>query len=148
MIRDRMERLVLLPFSIGCVSESSVVLGASTDQSNRPRTKTDTINSLSRTKEDDEESSSSDHSMKNSMRFLQSLPKPHISTGFHRLFRTLSHLFVYKEDMEDGDLEMEMEIGGPTDVKHVTHIGWDNLIGPELLSLPSPTSPPPPKQFE
>ncbi|KAF5745887.1 putative pentatricopeptide repeat-containing protein [Tripterygium wilfordii] len=100
------------------------------------------------TKEDDEESSSSDHSMKNSMRFLQSLPKPHISTGFHRLFRTLSHLFVYKEDMEDGDLEMEMEIGGPTDVKHVTHIGWDNLIGPELLSLPSPTSPPPPKQFE
>ena len=54
---------------------------------------------------------------------------------------------------------MEMEIGCPTDVKHVTHIGWDgcssatatattsspakgwdNLITPDrLLSLPSPS---------
>ncbi|KAF5726343.1 CRIB domain-containing protein RIC4 [Tripterygium wilfordii] len=151
MIRDRMERLVLLPFSIGCVSESSVALGTTTDdQNNRPRTKTHTINSLSRTKEDEEERSSSDQSMKNSTRFLQSLPKPHISTGFHRLFKTFSHLFVYKEGMEDDDLEMAMEIGGPTDVKHVTHIGWDDLIGPELLSPPSPPPPPPPplKQFE
>lgn len=62
---------------------------------------------------------------------------------------------VYKEDMEE--MEMEMEIGCPTDVKHVTHIGWDgcasatatasspvkgwdNLITPDhLLSLPSPS---------
>lgn len=47
---------------------------------------------------------------------------------------------VYKEVME-----MEMEIGFPTDVKHVTHIGWDgsstnpikgweNLRTPELLA--------------
>lgn len=46
------------------------------------------------------------------------------------------------------ELEMDIEIGFPTDVKHVTHIGWDgsatnnpikgwdNLIPPELLSLP------------
>ena len=50
-----------------------------------------------------------------------------------------------------------MEIGSPTDVKHVTHIGWDateptsnpvhgwdNLISPELLSLQSGTL----RQFE
>lgn len=48
------------------------------------------------------------------------------------------------------DLQIDMEIGGPTDVKHVTHIGWDgstthndavmgweNLISPELLNVPS-----------
>lgn len=43
--------------------------------------------------------------------------------------------------------EMDMEIGFPTDVKHVTHIGWDgstttmktwdDLKAPDLFSLPS-----------
>ena len=28
---------------------------------------------------------------------------------------------VYEEEIE----ELDMEIGLPTDVKHVTHIGWD-----------------------
>lgn len=32
-------------------------------------------------------------------------------------------LAVYKEDMEEE--EIAIEIGLPTDVKHVTHIGWD-----------------------
>ncbi len=61
------------------------------------------------------------------------------------LFPLFLLFLVYKEDLE----ELDMEIGGPTDVKHVTHIGWDgsatpnpimgwdNLISPELLSLPS-----------
>ena len=52
--------------------------------------------------------------------------------------------------MEELDL-MEMEIGCPTDVKHVTHIGWDglananplvgwdNLSTTELLSHPTPS---------
>ena len=61
-------------------------------------------------------------------------------------------LIVYKDEMEE--LGMDMEIGGPTDVKHVTHIGWDgsttnddaikgweNLISPELLSAPMPSVP-------
>ncbi|CAK7340133.1 unnamed protein product [Dovyalis caffra] len=150
-MRDKMERLVLLPFSIGCVSESSVAIGV-----HQPRkTKIDTNLSATRTKEEDEESSSSTESMKNSLKFL-ALSKPNISTGFHRLvkgFKTFSQLFAYKEEIE----EMEMEIGLPTDVKHVTHIGWDasspnsnpilgwdNLISPELLSLQSATS----RQFE
>ena len=121
--------------------------------------------------EEDQESFSD--SMKNSFRLL-ALPKPNISTGFHRLvkgFKNFSQFFgnshclviiflsfsspksfisfvpVPKEDMEDSD--EEMQIGFPTDVKHVTHIGWDgsattnpikgwdNLIPPELLSLPA-----------
>ncbi|XP_019427020.1 PREDICTED: CRIB domain-containing protein RIC4-like isoform X4 [Lupinus angustifolius] len=54
---------------------------------------------------------------------------------------------IYKE--EDIEKETEMEIGYPTDVKHVTHIGldgstatnnvmgWDNLKAPEILSVSS-----------
>ncbi|KAB5512354.1 hypothetical protein DKX38_029382 [Salix brachista] len=130
-MRDRMEKLVLLPFSIGCVSES-------------------------RAREEDEESSSSTESTKNSLKFLA--PKPNVSTGFHKLvkgLKTFPQLFAYKEEIEE--LEVEMEIGLPTNVKHVTHIGWDhdspntnpvqgweNLISTDLLSLQSATS----RQFE
>ncbi|KAH8491638.1 hypothetical protein Peur_065478 [Populus x canadensis] len=152
-MRDRMERLVLLPFSFGCVSESSVAIGVHQPR----RAKTDTNLSATRTKEEDEESSSSTESMKNSLKFL-ALSKPNISTGLHRLvkgFKNFSQLFAYKEEIEE--FEMEMEIGLPTDVKHVTHIGWDasapttnpvhgwdNLISPELLHLQSGIS----RQFE
>lgn len=50
---------------------------------------------------------------------------------------------------EDEEMNRGIEIGYPTDVKHVTHIGWDgssstnpvegweNLQTPELLSFPS-----------
>jgi hypothetical protein len=56
-------------------------------------------------------------------------------------------IIVYKEEIEE--MEKEMEIGCPTDVKHVTHIGldgstttnpvkgWENLKAPEILSFPS-----------
>ncbi|EXC29933.1 hypothetical protein L484_015126 [Morus notabilis] len=97
--------------------------------------------------DDDDEESLSGESTKSSFRSL-SLRKPNISTGINRLFKgfkNFSQFFVYKEE-----LKMDMEIGGPTDVKHVTHIGWDgsatisdavmgweNLISPELLSVPS-----------
>ncbi|XVF41536.1 hypothetical protein PTKIN_Ptkin01aG0287200 [Pterospermum kingtungense] len=104
------------------------------------------------TREEDEESSSSDQSMKYSLKFLP-LPKPDISTGLHRLFKgfkTFSQLFAYKEEMEEEE-EEDMEIGFPTDVKHVTHIGlddsastspsmgsWDNLLSPQrLFTFPS-----------
>lgn len=63
---------------------------------------------------------------------------------------------MYKEEIEE--VEMEMEIGNPTDVKHVTHIGydgstkiinpvkgWENSKAPELLSFPNSISI---KQFE
>lgn len=66
------------------------------------------------------------------------------------LMLLLLHVFlvaVYKEE------DMEMEIGSPTDVQHVTHIGWDDSTAttttldgltppPHFLSLPSPSLPP------
>lgn len=79
-----MERLVVLPFSIGCVSQSSVALGE-----NNPK----------KTKQDANPSSTtqclSGGKMKNSLGFLP-VPKSNISAGFHRLikgFKNFSHLF-------------------------------------------------------
>ncbi|KAK1279698.1 hypothetical protein QJS04_geneDACA019884 [Acorus gramineus] len=37
--------------------------------------------------------------------------------GFFKGFKYISQIFVYKEH--------ELEIGYPTDVRHVAHIGWD-----------------------
>ncbi|XP_062084158.1 CRIB domain-containing protein RIC4 isoform X2 [Humulus lupulus] len=150
-MRERMERLVLLPFSVGCVSESSVAVGAHQPRrssSSKNFSTTNPPHPIKMDKEydedDDDDESLSGESTKNSFRSL----KPNISTGINRLFKgfkNISQIFVYKEEMEE--LEMDMEIGGPTDVKHVTHIGWDgstthndavkgweNLIPPDLLS--------------
>ncbi|XP_076884130.1 CRIB domain-containing protein RIC10-like [Bidens hawaiensis] len=41
--------------------------------------------------------------------------------GVIKGFKFISHIFVIKE--------REMEIGYPTDVKHVAHIGWDGSSG-------------------
>ncbi|KAJ0959716.1 hypothetical protein J5N97_000617 [Dioscorea zingiberensis] len=38
--------------------------------------------------------------------------------GFFKGIKYISHFFVVKEH--------EMEIGCPTDVRHVAHVGWDN----------------------
>ncbi|XP_022718491.1 CRIB domain-containing protein RIC4-like [Durio zibethinus] len=144
-MRDKMERFVILPFSVGCVSESSVAVAVQHPGRSKP---SDTNSTATRTREEDEESLSSE-SMKYSLKFLP-LPKPDMSTGFHRLFKsfkTLSQLFAYREESEK-----DMEIGFPTDVKHVTHIGlggsaastspsigsWDNLFSPNhLFAFPS-----------
>ncbi|XP_058093322.1 CRIB domain-containing protein RIC4-like [Magnolia sinica] len=128
-MRDRMERLVVLPFSIGCVSQSSIAVCE-----NQPK----------KTKQEPNTPSTreclSGGRMKTSLGF---------SGGFQRLikgFKSFSQLFVYKEEEED--VKMDMEIGFPTDVKHVTHIGWDgstttnttmkgwdDLKTPDLISL-------------
>ncbi|XP_077251612.1 CRIB domain-containing protein RIC4-like isoform X1 [Tasmannia lanceolata] len=151
-MKDRMERLVVLPFTIGCVSQTSVAVSEhnpkKTKQEQNPSS---TIFFLWVSKE---RQSLSGGKMKNSFGFF-SLPKSNISAGLHRLIKSFSQLFVYKEE---GDGEMGMEIGMPTDVKHVTHIGWDGsttttttlnnwdgLKAPDqLISLPSISL----KQFE
>ncbi|XP_074321157.1 CRIB domain-containing protein RIC4 isoform X1 [Silene latifolia] len=121
-MRDRMEKFAVLPFSMGCVSQASVAVAEQ-----RPRRhKLDLQSPISRNRDDDEDADSlSGESMKHSSRFL-ALPRPNLSTGVNRLvkgFKSLSQLFIYEDEME----ELGMEIGGPTDVKHVAHIGWDNL---------------------
>ncbi|XP_027353080.1 CRIB domain-containing protein RIC4-like [Abrus precatorius] len=151
-MKNRMERLVVLPFSFSCASHSSVELGA-------PRgSKEDSKGPIVSRRQERQDRSVITTKMKGGKPsgFLV-LPKPNVSAGIQRLMKgikSLSQLFFYKEEIEE--MEPEMEIGYPTDVKHVTHIGldgstttnnvkgWDNLKAPELLSL-SPISF---KQFE
>ncbi|KAK7394275.1 hypothetical protein VNO78_14797 [Psophocarpus tetragonolobus] len=136
-----MERLVV-PCSFSCASHSSVELGAPKEDSKATIVSRRQDTSIIKTPKPSA--------------FLL-LPKPNVPSAIHRLikaFKNFSQLFLYKEDVEE--MEDEMEIGYPTDVKHVTHIGidgstitnnvkgWDNLKAPELLSL-SPISF---KQFE
>ncbi|KAK8549330.1 hypothetical protein V6N13_009006 [Hibiscus sabdariffa] len=72
-MKERMERLVVLPFSAGCSSQASVAVGKSSPRKPKPE---------------------------------PTCPNP----------------TIYKEIEE---VTTEMEIGYPTDVKHVTHIGLD-----------------------
>ncbi|GMN70549.1 hypothetical protein TIFTF001_039593 [Ficus carica] len=162
-MRDRVERFVVLPFAIGCASESSVALGkSSTNQVKRPTGDEETKPTRRRGKYQERSVSQ----VKKKSCFISNfltLPKPIISGGIHRLIRSiksLSQIFVflerlvYKEEIEE--IEREIEIGYPTDVKHVTHIGldgsrttnpvkgWENLNPPEVFSFPSI----PIKQFE
>ncbi|CAH8362209.1 unnamed protein product [Eruca vesicaria subsp. sativa] len=129
-MRDRMERLVVFPFSVGCISDSSVdVLSPLSKHHHR---------SPQGIRDQEEE-----ENMKNVFKFL-AVSKPEISTGINRLFKsfkTISQLFAYKEEeSEEGETSGLMEIGVPTNVKHVSHIGWESsrewkdLIPPELLA--------------
>lgn len=79
--------------------------------------------------------------MKNSLGFPP-LPRHNISAALQRMIRSFAQLFALER--ED---EVEMEIGFPMDVQHVSHIGMDvegigtlnNWVGdPELLSLSVP----------
>ncbi|KAL4342414.1 hypothetical protein GQ457_08G014000 [Hibiscus cannabinus] len=132
-----MERFVILPF--GCVSESSVAVAV--QQQQQPR-RSNSKPAYARTRHEEEEEDEDEECL--SM-------KSDVSPGFHKLlkgFKTFSQLFVYKEEMEEED----MEIGLPTDVKHVAHVGldesessrpsmggWDNLLSTRhLFTFPSP----------
>ncbi|CAN6722456.1 unnamed protein product [Malus baccata var. baccata] len=94
-MRERMERFILLPYAIGCDSESSVAVAGVQQQPPR-RSKPDTKPSpIKAEEEEDEEDSLSGESMKNLFRSL-ALPKPNISTGIHRLvkgFKNFSQQF-------------------------------------------------------
>ncbi|XP_020219927.1 CRIB domain-containing protein RIC4 isoform X1 [Cajanus cajan] len=150
-MRQRMERLVILPFSAGCISEASVAVGIPQPRRSKPGTNLPAATIKGSKGVEDSEILSGEN-MKNSLRLLDVVPKPNLSNGFNRLFKgfkNFSQLFVEKDD-EFEEVEIDMEIGCPTDVQHVTHIGWDGiassaepirgwdaLIPPELLSLSS-----------
>ncbi|CAN0824395.1 CRIB domain-containing protein RIC4 [Linum grandiflorum] len=130
----RMERLVLLPFTIGCVSESSIAIAnhhhhsrsRSRSTSSNPVTNKNNNNrslppsTIGRRLEEDDDSLSSDDDDK--------LPVGSISAGFHRFLKSFKSNFVNNVDDDEEETEEEgiMEIGLPTDVKHVTHIGFDD----------------------
>ncbi|XP_009773306.1 CRIB domain-containing protein RIC4-like [Nicotiana tabacum] len=150
-MRDRMEKFVLLPFSMGCISESSVAIGQLHHKRSSPHeTNLTPTRSQEEGKEEEEEQEEGEDddrisSLKSPNLSLMALPK------FQRLFKNfknLSHLFVDKDEMEDEEI-IGMEIGVPTDVKHVTHIGidgastsvlprsWEHLKIPNFLTLSS-----------
>lgn len=68
-------------------------------------------------------------------------PRTNIISGIQRLikgFKNLTQLFeLYRED-GDEETEQEIEIGSPTDVQHVAHIGLDgsNNFGTEKWDTP------------
>ncbi|XP_050372938.1 CRIB domain-containing protein RIC4-like isoform X2 [Argentina anserina] len=112
-----MERFAVLPFGFRCASHSSVEVGEAT-QPQKPKMRAAPPNPPPPPERTEGRSA-----MKNSFHLL-SQGKHHISSGMQRLIRSIksfSQIFAYKEDTE----EKEMEIGFPTDVKHVTHIGLD-----------------------
>ncbi|KAL4311575.1 hypothetical protein GQ457_01G033750 [Hibiscus cannabinus] len=131
-MKERMERLVVLPFSAGCSSQASVAVGKSPPRKPKPEPTCPNPTSKQVVGED----CSSKGRTKNSFGWL-TLSKPNISGGIHRLVRitvkSFTQLFVYKEIEE---VTTEMEIGYPTDVKHVTHIGLDGTTTTTASSNP------------
>ncbi|KAJ6729164.1 CRIB DOMAIN-CONTAINING PROTEIN RIC2 [Salix viminalis] len=154
-MRDRKERFVVLPFSLGCASQSSVAVAATDKPCRKPKHETKSSHAARR-QECREESSGQEKTRSNTLSSL-ALPNPNMSSGMHKLVRgikSLSQIFVYREEEEeeedDEQMEREMEIGFPTDVKHLTHIGldgtattsnpikgWESLKPPEIISFPS-----------
>lgn len=140
-MRERLERIAVMPFTITCATPSSIAIkepqrirkpsGDSVPCSPAKKSEFKYGNAANRSLEPSkslqkEQSVSRSPSVESSM-FTFPLSKSHISSKLQRLiksFRALSQLFVYKE--EEGE---EMQIGYPTDVKHVAHIGWDGPSG-------------------
>jgi len=138
-MRKRLERFAVMPFAITCATPSSIAIkepqrirkpsGDSVPSSPAKKSEFKYVNATNRSLEPSkslqkEQSVSRSPPVESSM-FTFSLSKSHLSSKLQRLiksFRALSQLFVYKE-------EEEMQIGYPTDVKHVAHIGWDGPSG-------------------
>ncbi|WVZ08795.1 hypothetical protein V8G54_022141 [Vigna mungo] len=155
-MRKRMERIVV-PCSFSCASHSSVELGVPKGSKEDSKATIVSSSFLSLNNLTVSLSIVRANIKRAKPSWFLLLPKPNVAAGIHRIIKTIKNfpqLFFYRENEEE--MEAEMEIGFPTDVKHVTHIGidgstitnnvrgWDNLKAPELLSL-SPISF---KQFE
>ncbi|XP_020580696.1 CRIB domain-containing protein RIC4-like [Phalaenopsis equestris] len=138
-LKQRVERFIMLPFSVGCASQSAIRVSK-----NQPKnTHIKEVFML-----EDEDGREENARPKSSSFFLQ-LQRPNFFVGIHKLakgLRNLSTLFtIYKDDEEEE--EAEMEIGYPTNVQHVAHIGWDGYNhvsgmkswekAPEFLTLSS-----------
>ncbi|XVE81230.1 hypothetical protein DITRI_Ditri15bG0046400 [Diplodiscus trichospermus] len=145
----------VLFFSTGCSSRASVAVDKSPPRKPKPKPKPkakpelEPAPNVTGKQVVEEEECSSKVRTKNPFRWLP-LTKHNISGGIHRFIRitvkSFSQLFVYKGIEE---LTEEMEIGFPTDVKHVTHIGldgttktnhikcWEHFNHPDITAFPS-----------
>ncbi|CAN7034313.1 unnamed protein product [Brassica rapa subsp. trilocularis] len=140
-MKDRIERFVVLPFSLGCSTQSSVAVAAS-HQHKKPNQLTestyltffthDLVFSFLFFFSDSFSFSFSFVIFEESGLFLKEETKienngVNISDGIYKLVRSLksfSHFFIRYEE----EREAEMEIGLPTDVKHLSHIGVDGTM--------------------
>ncbi|EOA37637.1 hypothetical protein CARUB_v10012107mg [Capsella rubella] len=151
-MKDRMERFVILPFSLGCSTQSSVavVTTSTSHQHKKPnllikrREESDEIGRLNKEyTEMDNITNNNNIANTSDGRVLEtnengSFKKEYtkmdnganISDGIYRIIRSLksfSHFFIrYEEETKERDAEME--IGFPTDVKHLSHIGVDGTM--------------------
>ncbi|XP_076891966.1 CRIB domain-containing protein RIC4-like [Bidens hawaiensis] len=138
-MKETRSRFVLLPFYTGCWNDQAVEV-----KDTKVEAKPEAM--------EGESSSSSTVKSKKSWSFVAP-SRSDISKVMERLIRStlikgVTQMFAYK-DFEDIESEPELEIGLPTDVKHVTHIvydgsvttnpdkNWDRLQPPESLSFPS-----------
>ncbi|KAG2297756.1 hypothetical protein Bca4012_054933 [Brassica carinata] len=113
-MKDRIERFVVLPFSLGCSTQSSVAVAA-THQHKKP-------NQLIKRREE-----SDDNGLFPKEETKAENNGANISDGIYKLvrsFKNFSHFFIRYEE----EREAEMEIGLPTDVKHLSHIGVDGTM--------------------
>ncbi|KAL6504004.1 CRIB domain-containing protein [Orobanche gracilis] len=120
-MRERMERFVLLPFTGSCMSESSIAVGLQQVK----RSKQDTNSTPTKEKEEEEEHEENEEeslSGENLKSPLSLSARPRFQKLFKN-FKSFSRSFVYKDELEE--TEIGIEIGFPTDVKHVTHIGFE-----------------------
>ncbi|XP_019094281.1 PREDICTED: CRIB domain-containing protein RIC2-like isoform X2 [Camelina sativa] len=145
-MKDRMERFVILPFSLGCSTQSSVAV-VTTHQHKKPNqlikrreetgengsvkkecTKMEN-NGVGANTSDGREESDENGSFKKEYTKMDN-NGANISDGIYRIirsFKSFSHYFIRYEE-ETKEREAEMEIGFPTDVKHLSHIGIDGIM--------------------
>ncbi|XP_018490142.1 CRIB domain-containing protein RIC2-like [Raphanus sativus] len=122
-MKDRnhwIRRFVSLPFSLGCSTQSSVAVADTHDQPKKP-------NQLVKKREESEENGLFRKEDTNDDDDNNNNGSANISDKMIRSFKSFSHYFIRYED-EREEREAEMEIGFPTDVKHLSHIGVDGTM--------------------
>ncbi|GJM97240.1 hypothetical protein PR202_ga14151 [Eleusine coracana subsp. coracana] len=136
------DRFAVFPFSIGCMSQSSVAVA----DPNEKKLQSDPSSSAAAATTTTTTAQSLDEGGGEATK-----EKGIVTAGVQRLMKgikSLSLMFAVYED-DDEEEEQEMVIGYPTDVQHVGHIGWDghgglNKVGAmgmvNAFSLPSSLS--------
>ncbi|KAL6909551.1 hypothetical protein ACP4OV_001832 [Aristida adscensionis] len=121
------DRFAVFPFSIGCMSQSSVAVA---DPNEKKPPQSDPSSTSTTTAQGSEEGGGEATKASKTATAAATPVSPGIvAAGVSRLMKgikSLSQMFAGDgEEDDDGGEEREMVIGYPTDVQHVGHIGWD-----------------------
>ncbi|KAI3511625.1 hypothetical protein L1887_18781 [Cichorium endivia] len=125
-MKEKNTRFVVLPFYMGCLSQTTTC----ENDSRQSRKAMAESNQVATSMVLEGEGSSSMVKLKKSCSYVAPR-RSNITRTMDRIirltFKSFAQVFAYK-DIEDIKSEIEMEIGFPTDVKHVTHIGYDGSM--------------------